>query len=69
MEEKTSGGVFLPKPPEKPPPPELRSTSLISEYRYYRYFCQSIDTLSIPIFFNTSHHYDKVLRLWEKRDF
>ncbi len=24
----SSGGVFLPKPPKKPPPPELRLTSL-----------------------------------------
>ncbi len=29
----------------------------ISEYRYYRYFCQNIDALSILIFFDTSHHY------------
>ncbi len=29
----------------------------ISEYWYYRYFCQSIDTLLILIFFDTSHHH------------
>ncbi len=29
VKEKTSGGVFLPKPPEKPPPPKLRLTLLL----------------------------------------
>ncbi len=29
----------------------------ISEYRYYRYVCQSIETISIPIFIDTSQHY------------
>ncbi len=29
----------------------------ISEYQCYRYFCKSIDTISIPIFVDTSHHY------------
>ncbi len=29
----------------------------ISEYRYHRYFCKSIGTISIPIFVDTSHHY------------
>ncbi len=38
----------------------------ISEYRYYRYFCQSIDTILIPIFYNTSHHYWQWFRLFEK---
>ncbi len=28
----------------------------ILQYQYNRYFCQSIDTISIPILFDISHH-------------